>query len=848
MSVVAACVMLSGCSDALDGGGVTDGSGMVTINLRNSSATRSEASDNSETLIGNVVVALYPDSPGEEEPAVALQKFDGLDVHDVAKVQMKLTDEMVNKLFNGVSGAGCKLYAVANVGDMSKISENATISELKGTVAASSFDTRKVQESFVMAGPGKVEYKVTGGKGAATGAGDLVRAAAKVRLNVKLPESVKDDNGDVWYPEVREGSGMRVMLTNGVKSSVASPATDLQPGDDDYYSMTMRQTDVVRTLSDRGAGEYRYQMDVPLYTYPNRWTETPEERHKTMMTLVVPWRKAGEQTWSTYFYQVPVTDLTQISSNYSYTVNLNVGMLGSLVPETPEELDELSYQIVDWSSERIDVNITDSRYLVVSPKNFEVNNEKEITIPVFSSHSVIVTDITMTYKRFNYYSDEDGNGNGEVVEFTVTKEQIDASNKKATDTKLCTYPEGTLSANAQRQLELTVSHPLTVWIPYDKDGQEVSLTKRNKNNSNSPETVNETIAYYQESSSKEAAYSPYTIKVTLQHQDNPAYTEEITIVQYPGMYIQADRNPGGSYNTGWTSRREGSWPNRYDKYSPTTSAYGFVYVNPTYTYVADNSSGNPNPEPFGYWNNSSTLGGVHGLGSSSSSNKNPNMYVISVSVLQDGSEYVIGDPRMLYTNNSLNGGSNLTTSTSNGNEDTSWSVEADALYDGTSKRRLKYYYPTIEGENSKMMIAPKIRVASSYGVSEEKNRTNMRRRVASYQEQGCPAGRWRLPTYGELLFITTLSNEGKIPKLFDGTYLTAQGPYKVDPDKKTVTESNATTYSVRGIYDEWYWEAQDNYVLQPNSSGGYDFTWGDVPRNATRSAELINMYKSRIVK
>ena len=190
----------------------------------------------------------------------------------------------------------------------------------------------------------------------------------------------------------------------------------------------------------------------------------------------------------------------------------------------------------------------------------------------------------------------------------------------------------------------------------------------------------------------------------------------------------------------------------------------------------------------------------------------------------------------------------MTTSTSNGNEDTSWSVEADALYDGTSKRRLKYYYPTIEGENSKMMIAPKIRVASSYGVSEEKNRTNMRRRVASYQEQGCPAGRWRLPTYGELLFITTLSNEGKIPKLFDGTYLTAQGPYKVDPDKKTVTESNATTYSVRGIYDEWYWEAQDNYVLQPNSSGGYDFTWGDVPRNATRSAELINMYKSRIVK
>ena len=825
MSVVAACVMLSGCSDALDGGGVTDGSGMVTINLRNSSATRSDASDNSETLIGNVVVALYPDSYGEEEPAVALQKFDGLDVHDVAKVQMKLTDEMVDKLFNGVSGVGCKLYAVANVGDMSKISDNATISELKGTVAASSFDTRKVQESFVMAGPGTVKYVITGGKGAATGTGDLVRAAAKVRLNVKLPESVTDDNGDVWYPEVREGSGMRVMLTNGVKSSVVSPATDLQPGDDDYYSMTMRQTDVVRTLSDRGAGEYRYQMDVPLYTYPNRWTETPEERHKTMMTLVVPWRKAGEQTWSTYFYQVPVTDLTQISSNYSYTVNLNVGMLGSLVPETPEELDELSYQIVDWSSERIDVNITDSRYLVVSPKNFEVQSQNDIEIQIYSSHPIELEDITLKYNRYAFVNENGYTDTGKVVTFTVSKEQIDLSNEKSSGSKFCTYR---VEKDANGQYSLFISHPLVVWDPYDSNDNQVSLTGYKNANDETVAAVQRQISYYKKSDPIVNAYSPYTIDVSVRHVDRHEYKENLTVVQYPGMYVEADRNPGGSYQA--------------SSYGNPTN-YGYAYVNPTWHEAGWISKA--------YWENSTTLGGLLEI-TSSSSNKNPNMYVIAVSTLFNIEDsYIIGDPRENYYSNDLSGDVSMEESTKDDLNEASWSVDASALYkeNGSSaKRKLKYYYRTNESDAYKWMVAPKFRVASSYAEMSKVSRQNCRRRCASYQEQGYPAGRWRMPTYGEMKFIVWLAKTGKIPPLFNtGVYMTAQGAYTVNDDG-SLEKNPSTSGWVRAVYDEWYWEAQDNYVLQPNSSGGYDFTWGDVPRNATRSAELINMYKSRIVK
>ncbi len=63
------------------------------------------------------------------------------------------------------------------------------------------------------------------------------------------------------------------------------------------------------------------------------------------------------------------------------------------------------------------------------------------------------------------------------------------------------------------------------------------------------------------------------------------------------------------------------------------------------------------------------------------------------------------------------------------------------------------------------------------------------------------------------------------------TYLTAQGFVRVeDDDKGSITLlTNTTSGSVRAVYDEWYWEKETNYVLQNNSSGGYDFTWGDMP-------------------
>lgn len=808
MAAVAVCAALAGCNDGLQGPDVPTGAGMVTITLKNSNATRSAESDNSETLIKNVVVALYPREYGENRRAVALQRFEGIDKNNSTTVQMKLTDDMVQTLFGGTSGADCNLFAVANV-DLSGIPDNATIADLKNIVATSRFNELKVQESFVMAGSGTVRYSQAGGVESATGRGDLVRAAAKISLNIKLPASVTDADGAEWVPAISSTGGVRAILSNGVKTSVAAPGEDWQPVEDGYYSLTMRNAGLVRELPNSGDGsEYPYHIDVPFYTYPNQWEETPEEQHKTMMTLVVPWQKRGETQWNTYYYQVPVTNLTNIVSNYSYVVNLNVGMLGSLSPETPETLEDLSYQIVDWGKEDINVDIKDTRYLVVSPKEITIDNEAEFSIPYYSSHPIKVTNIEMNYKRYNYYSD----GNGDVVTINVSNEQIKKScviQGNDTTQRLCTAK---VAQDELGQTVLKVNHPLKVWLPYKANDEVVELTGRSKNSTNdSPESVNKTISKYQPASPEENAYSPYEIKVTIAHTDNEAFTETITITQYPGMYIVNKLNPGGGTN---------NYP-------------GNVFVN----------------------NSSSSLGGVHSL-PGNNTNSNPNMYVINISTLDSDSKYIIGDPRMPYSNNDLStyqktyegwygwgdryGYPDLPMPTSNGVVAGTWCNEAPVLYPtgSSTSRRLTYYYPTIESQDNqyKMMVAPKIRVASSYGKTEELNRDNARRRIATYQERECAAGRWRLPTYGELQFIISLSSTKKIPVLFTigSTYWTAQGPCRVNSDG-TITQVASTyyeygTYFVRGVYDEWYWEKEKDFILPPNDNGNFTYTLGDMPR------------------
>ena len=813
-------MLCGGCSDAMED--IIDApSESLTLRFYSAGAgTRAdiESSDASlnENLISNLAVAFYPSAASDSKNAVKFNLFKNLGATGKVERKIIISDEEVALLFGSTetSGATCRVYALANLSDeeIAALGKTPTVAAMKELRVSSEFDTQQVQESFVMSGDATVTYNIdASGKKPAVGNVQLVRSAAKITLNIKLPESYEDPGtGNIWEPIASPATGaMRVLLNNGVKNSrVLVPQEGYGFQDEDYFNITTADATYGFVDNRVNNSEYPHKQKVPFYTYPNRWENTPGERHRTALTLIVPWHNTTTNTYQTFYYRVPVTpaEMPRLVSNHSYQIDLNVGMLGSAMPETPVEITG-NYRVVDWARETIDVNIKDYRYLVVSPTTYRMDNTEDFTLNFYSSHPVEVDDITMTYQRFSYITETGNSEMGTVVYFPTSKEVIDRS-VTPDGIKMVEYSENITTAPNSKQYSFSLKHKLEVWTPLDKDG--IIVPQTGYRNLSDTTNIQNSIQKYLRSDSPEPAYSPYTFKVTLRHKDNPEFKASFTVVQYPAMYIQADKNPGGEYRT-----------------SPlSSSSFGYVFVNPEYT-----PAGRFIPA---YWTNSSDLGGVHGI-TSNATNKNPNMYVINLTALSGNYEsYIIGDPRALNVNNNLVGNpGQLTAVASPTIQD--WAVEAEALYnESNQKRRLQWYYPTQEGSSTRNMIAPKIRVASSYGICNNGTSTqNLRRRCASYQEQGFPAGRWRVPTYSEVEFIVKLSTKGIIPLLFTkgATYLTAQGFVRVeDDDKGSITLlTNTTSGSVRAVYDEWYWEKETNYVLQNNSSGGYDFTWGDMP-------------------
>lgn len=165
------------------------------------------------------------------------------------------------------------------------------------------------------------------------------------------------------------------------------------------------------------------------------------------------------------------------------------------------------------------------------------------------------------------------------------------------------------------------------------------------------------------------------------------------------------------------------------------------------------------------------------------SNKNPNRYIISVTSLTNN-DYIIGDPRE-RSNTSFEG-----------------------LNSDNNNKTLQNYYATEEGERTQKMISPQFMVASSYGVcSSTMSYSDAEKRCAAYQEDGYPAGRWRVPTEAEVKYIIQLSSWEVIPVLFNkGTsyYWSAHGGINVNTNNVITTGGKSNSY-VRCVYDTWYW-------------------------------------------
>ena len=317
-------------------------------------------------------------------------------------------------------------------------------------------------------------------------------------------------------------------------------------------------------------------------------------------------------------------------------------------------------------------------------------------------------------------------------------------------------------------------------------------------------------------------YTGYTITLRIRHKDMPAtYYEDITIVQYPSLVVTAE------LNSDLVSGKTGS---------ACLPHIGYVIVN-----GSQNASTSSVPN----------YGGVsHYLDNfpADGSNMNPNMYVIRTTALPKGSEYILADPRLQEVD-LINGG---VWNFDKGNWDDSGTntviASGVAIENPSTTRKLIYYHPTDTTRAAENKISPKFRIASSVGKTGVLSYTEAQRRCASYQEDGYPAGRWRIPTRAEAEYMIHLSVDGKIPSLFVSEtksdpekwsgnssyyYWCANGLILPWTDGTTgflhMSKSGEPTFShhrhaVRCVYDEWYWEQTDYPVAADKTK----FTWGDT--------------------
>lgn len=963
LAIAAVCAFV-GCTDDNSNFEKSDNleKGYITVSLKCVESTRAEEEDKyteeddkinlNENLLSSVTICLWPNdatlTDDKAEPKkYYVQTFD-VDQRESATLRIPLTNNLRDILFN--TEKKCNVFVAANVA----VPEgNFTIQDFRNKIIGSTFATKQIQANFAMDGDGELLLNDKGDSAYATI--QLQRSASKINLSLSVDETVEQSVvidgalvSSLWAPVK---SGMQVWLKGGLRQSTLDPIMTYdeinhKPSSDLFFDTPfvadVKDQYLFRKIEDSDElpdGKdnltkytYPYIQNVPFYTYPHTWSADPDDYASTFMLLAIPWMQIqkdedGEPITDdngnllqkpgtsirTCYYQVPIiaanSDVLQLVRNVSYHVYLHVGILGSFIPDEPLELTDLKYSAAEWGTVNMDVEIPDIRYLVVDQNDYTVNNETTITIPFYTSHEITVVSATMKFYRFNFTEA------GIEHAVTVNKAQNDLTFEKSGGANSPdSYHVFTADINANN--ELIVTHDLKIFVPYDEDDKEVSLTNNDnwdcqpwqrdpakEANWNSVVSPNNIKYFKKQSYSTEQSpsineeYSKVEFEIVVQHKDlndtgnTTDFKETITITQYPGMYIETVKNY--TLQNATQFNYNGQQGNTFINNISTDIASGSATLNRFNLPVDGSGTGH-------FLSAGDSNGWMQSIGLNSNYpyfNWNPNMYLVTVTQLPYGTNYIIGEPRTdksnIYlgskgydinnlskvydyngeledeVNSTLWKGQTYTydyyssSSATSPNSNSPYRIQVNGFNQDNDGHNLKNYYPTMEDDAHKMMIAPKFRLCSSYGgTSWVLNRELARRRAAAYQELNYLAGRWRLPTFGEVSFIMQLCSEYKLPRLFgrfnisDWWYWCAQGlicvPMKeIDPsstdyaekskirlcevgsDGKIVLPSVTGDHAAqraRFVYDEWYWGPADlGGKTEFYSPGSYTFKWGDEP-------------------
>lgn len=753
------------------------------------------------------------------------------------------------------------VFALANYPDSENGSYfqdgNKTLQELYGMSVSTDFvspDNHK-QARFMMSGTGVLTKP---SEGVCTGTMNIQRYAAKMTVAVKVEDVTtgKGEEAVTWQPMLE---GMEVYLVDGVKKVLLGGEFE-NPVEADYFSYSSNRKRFVRKNLDESlellvppkSGDY--YNTFPMYMYPQHWkygsTVAPEK--EPYLKLVVPWQNGSTQRQCYYKIVLPEDSRAEYKKRFArnnwYHVAIDVGFLGS---DTDEEAVAIngSCLVLQWQNKDLvmkQAEIGRARYLAVERDSLILRNVSDaVSIPYYTSHPVTILSNSISVTRPYYGTVAVGNS---AMGGTV---RLSSDGK----TKEVYYNE------TQRKNKNIINGQKKEW--WTNTGSSIVFQHILDNTM----TAN-------------GDYTPLHIEMTLAHQHdatNKDYQRKIVIVQYPAIYIDritnSDSSTPSNYTTDNTFNEPHSdywgyvfvdggayWPQNHENYDVKNFQY-CIWQQGARQYRRDKKRGTPVEDPFAklknvvqrreyQWRTVWYTGG------------SLDIFQINVSSLPEGSEFVIGDPRSNEIDNLdykfLDGYDPEATEDEKKDKilpSRPGFADAPALYDGENDRTLKYYYPTDESDNTRNMLAPSIRISSKFNGTEFGGMGNLpsgllknyaRYRCATYQEDGFPAGRWRLPTYAEIKFIAQLSATGAFATLFNNgkTYWSANGVVQIGNPVNIVKQDNAM---LRCVYDTWYWgEDQTEYdkwrmVTNITWQNGLtedqikkekrnQFVWGDRPR------------------
>ncbi len=728
-----------------------------------------------ENMLETIDYWIFPEG-GTDQGAVFHAKFSPNTNSGTASTRQAFNVESINDIFPP-GARTCEIFAVANY-DASALGNSPTLQQLLDAKVNTDFRNPADPESFVMVsvddetgeiGTATVKLISRDNTTAATGEVKLKRLASKVSIQIHIEKDAVIFNQihingnphnrvEIWKPQM---DNIQVYFNNSaVNANLGGvPFLNQQEQGADLVNYAPGQRALTTEFEERSYYSYGYQRDE------NGYILLDGSGNPTQIT--------GSESRTGRFYNVEPFYSYPQEWQYGFTYEPNIKLVIPWERQAGADSEGMSYGYL--SKAYYYKVMCHGTQISSSEATLKGNNWYKIFVNVGILGSEIdegETNINGWVSILDWQNISDGE-TSEDGEFIDKETEISGA-------RYLSVPENEYVLHNQNSLSIpfTTSHDCEIidfkatYNDYYNNGADNPALDQPANIPASSVKIesgrlvfDHPLANFGEGST-DYDVSEFTIEFKIRHISDHSYVETIKIMQKPAIMISHEKSDANAY-------------------------------------VNNGSGGNYGGNPANNFNNSN--------------NKNPNMYIITTTVLPASSGYMIGDPRDdAYTNES------------------SWSSTADAIA-GNDRKLLNYRRvdPTRASDN---IIAPKIRIASSYGACQPMSKENAIRRCASYQEHGYPAGRWRVPTMAEIFYMAQLTTDGFIPRLLGSTsggttdywcnsgYVTIHGGTSTIPPE--YENGTGGTRYVRCVYDDWYWgNVKEEYRnVTPHAT----FKWGDM--------------------